>query len=359
MTIEGYDYRLFIFAFAGDYWSECPCTSLQLYVSQMLQIFQVSPPCECLAGVGVADQDHDAAQYVAFIHQLNVAHLDLCERNVLCDQKSGRLTVIDFEMSAVKPELPPTPFTSWKSRVPESCVGHWPETTDSSKFDPFAADVWSLGFMLLEELPDKVRSRCHKIQHFLWADFFVVAKWKKFRVPGFEELLRSMVSDEPNRRPTALQALRTLRRLLCDFIFRNQLVLRKSHPSAPSVLSLQPTSLPERPSPPTSGSTRKRGPSSDGTSKPPQSIEMSCFPKPASMAPELLEERATRQVAVPSTSASPSSRRAKRYTAKDIAMCAVEHCRKIASPSLIRIVSKEKDAGRGQRLTAKQRLSRD
>lgn len=102
-------------------------------------------------------------QYVAFLHTFNVAHLDLSERNVLCDKRNGHLTVVDFEMSAVKPELPPSPFTSWKRRVPERCVGHWPETTDAPQFDPFAADVWSLGFMLLEEVPDKVRDRRIKI----------------------------------------------------------------------------------------------------------------------------------------------------------------------------------------------------
>lgn len=42
VSLDGYSYRLFIFAFGGDYWSESPCTSLEQYVSQIIQLFQVS-----------------------------------------------------------------------------------------------------------------------------------------------------------------------------------------------------------------------------------------------------------------------------------------------------------------------------
>lgn len=89
-----------------------------------------------------------------WMHSHALVHLDIAGRNCLVNHESHKVTFIDFELASFVPRNP-LKRRFWKpSPIAE---GAWPEDSFASNFDPFAADVWSVGTLFQEELKDRVR----------------------------------------------------------------------------------------------------------------------------------------------------------------------------------------------------------
>lgn len=125
----------------------------------------------------------DGAQYIVFLHEHYIAHLDVADRNVLYDSETKSLTFIDFELSVVRPTSLPSRLTVWHRTIPKMCQGEWPENTRSRKFDPYAADIWSLGNMLMNEVPEKVSVFCFAHKHPYFSTQCLWCSKKTFQYP--------------------------------------------------------------------------------------------------------------------------------------------------------------------------------
>lgn len=168
-------------------------------------------------------------QYIAFLHEHHIVHLDLADRNVLYNPDTKALTVIDFELSVVRPASLPSWLIPWDRTIPRMCRGEWPEKTRSHRFDPYAADIWSLGNMLMNEVPEKVSVFCYARTHTpKLLDSMPMMQQEDFPVPGFEALLGDMTAKDPCKRPKARQVLERYQRLLSEMAFSQQLVLGNS-----------------------------------------------------------------------------------------------------------------------------------
>lgn len=77
---------------------------------------------------------------VDYLHSQNMCHRDLKLENVVMDQQSGLVKIIDFATACSCEEL--------AIGVVGSAHYMAPETASSIKYDGKAADVWSLGIML-------------------------------------------------------------------------------------------------------------------------------------------------------------------------------------------------------------------
>lgn len=186
-----------------------------------------SSPCEVVSDLRSQYIAEKFEQYLAFLHSNNIAHLDFSDRNVIYNERKQQLKFIDFELSVLRrPQGFPLRSSPWYSRIPSVLVGDWPEDSSSKHFDPFAADVWSIGNMLLNELPDKVRMSLQGPEN---AYSSQGTQRRMHPIPGFENLLKSMMEEKPRKRPTAEQALAAFRHLLCDMIFNQTLTLGKQY----------------------------------------------------------------------------------------------------------------------------------
>jgi serine/threonine protein kinase len=81
---------------------------------------------------------------VAFLHSKNIAHCDLKFENILYDELSEKLKLIDFGFSVEDPENnPPTFLCGTPSYMA-------PEEVLKKNINLFKADVWSLGVILFK-----------------------------------------------------------------------------------------------------------------------------------------------------------------------------------------------------------------
>lgn len=76
-------------------------------------------------------------QGVAFLHKHKVAHCDLKPSNVLVDESTGLVTIIDFDLAIQGPKLVEgfTGTDGWTA----------PEVGGAGRYDPIKADLWAAG----------------------------------------------------------------------------------------------------------------------------------------------------------------------------------------------------------------------
>jgi serine/threonine protein kinase len=99
---------------------------------------------------------------VYHLHQLNVAHLDLSLENVLLSPDQSKVMIIDFGLAIKCPQgsmIPPNPVGKLQYMAPE--------VYSRQSYNPFKADVWSCGVMILAAL---FRSKflCDLLCDLLW-----------------------------------------------------------------------------------------------------------------------------------------------------------------------------------------------
>jgi len=92
------------------------------------------------------------------MHNLGIAHLDISLRNLVTDY-NGRYAYIDFEL-ARRYENDPNPCLA-----PQRATEVPPECEKGEVTDPYKADVWALGILILRVC--KVNSRQPLIRHSL------------------------------------------------------------------------------------------------------------------------------------------------------------------------------------------------
>lgn len=81
---------------------------------------------------------------VDYLHTINIAHCDLKFENILYDEDTGELKLIDFGFSIDDPENnPPTFLCGTPSYMA-------PEEIMKKNIDVFKADIWSLGVILFK-----------------------------------------------------------------------------------------------------------------------------------------------------------------------------------------------------------------
>ena len=79
-----------------------------------------------------------------YIHSKNIAHCDLKFENILYDEQSNDLKLIDFGFSIEDPENNPPSFLCGTPSYMS------PEEVNKKNIDFFKADVWSLGVILFK-----------------------------------------------------------------------------------------------------------------------------------------------------------------------------------------------------------------
>ncbi|KAF9264651.1 kinase-like protein [Marasmius fiardii PR-910] len=123
-------------------------------------------------------------EHAAFMHSHRIAHLDISLRNLLTDYR-GHYAYIDFELSHIFEE--PNPRVSGcrlGTEIPPECDG-------LAAYDPFKVDVFALGVLILRAC--KMTGHC---------------------VPQLVEMVRPMLRDDPDQRPSLMSVLRSHENLI-------------------------------------------------------------------------------------------------------------------------------------------------
>jgi serine/threonine protein kinase len=81
---------------------------------------------------------------VDYLHTRNIAHCDLKFENILYDEDTGELKLIDFGFSIEDPENNPPTFLCG------TVFYMAPEEIMKKNIDVFKADIWSLGVILFK-----------------------------------------------------------------------------------------------------------------------------------------------------------------------------------------------------------------
>ncbi|KAF8910957.1 kinase-like domain-containing protein [Gymnopilus junonius] len=116
-------------------------------------------------------------EHAAFIHKHNIAHLDISLMNLLTDY-DGHYAYIDYEISRqFDGSSVPLVYNYRGTEIP-------PECERSVGADPFKIDVWALAVLILR-----------------------ACKLTGYWVPELMHVIKPMLDDEPNRRPSAMEAL--------------------------------------------------------------------------------------------------------------------------------------------------------
>ncbi|KAF8921254.1 kinase-like domain-containing protein [Mucidula mucida] len=123
-------------------------------------------------------------EHVLFMHQHRIAHLDISLRNVLTDY-NGNYAYIDFEGSRRFDDSSEHCMAGYRgTEVPPECVtGHCT--------DPYKIDVWALAILILRVC--KLTGQC---------------------VPGLLEIIKPMLNDNPDDRPTLREVLKAFDALI-------------------------------------------------------------------------------------------------------------------------------------------------
>ncbi|DBA05008.1 TPA: hypothetical protein N0F65_007010 [Lagenidium giganteum] len=148
-------------------------------------------------------------QGVHFLHEQGIAHRDLSLENVLVDEQD-RCQISDFGLAAMTSPMPATAIGKIHYMAPEACMG------EGNVYDPFVADVWSLGVILFAMLTGRYpfREPLQRDADFrLLEDFGIDYMLEKLRVDveamgDAVQLLRFLLVVDPVRRPTLANLLR-------------------------------------------------------------------------------------------------------------------------------------------------------
>jgi serine/threonine protein kinase len=130
---------------------------------------------------------------VQFMHDHNVAHMDLKPANILVPSSYGRLTIIDFGSSVRlrnKMDL---------RQGHAGTEGYMAPEVGNAKFSPIRADLWSVG-QVVKELcmlcrPSTYRDRLSDLSELLLND-------NPSKRPMMSEVLERMSNSEEGRAPT-------------------------------------------------------------------------------------------------------------------------------------------------------------
>ncbi|KAK8888627.1 hypothetical protein M9Y10_033359 [Tritrichomonas musculus] len=136
-----------------------------------------------------------------FVHSHHIAHRDIKPSNILID-KYGRPKLIDFGISIrIEPGELIREFSGSKAYSP-------PEVILEQPYNPYKADIWSLGvtfyFLIITKLPwpkspEKVMTTAiEQAQYTL----------PKYTPPPFAKLIKSMLQVDPEDRPSVKSLLR-------------------------------------------------------------------------------------------------------------------------------------------------------
>lgn len=140
------------------------------------QLITSSGPC-CMARFLSAVRQ--CIEHVVFMHRHRIAHLDISLRNIVTDYE-GHYAYIDFELSRqFDRSCTPLVHVFRATEMP-------PECDRNIGVDPFKVDVWALAVLILR-----------------------ACKLTGYWVPELMFLLRPMLDEEPNRRPSAVSCLET------------------------------------------------------------------------------------------------------------------------------------------------------
>lgn len=130
------------------------------------------------------------------MHQEGVAHLDISLENMVLRMSRKRLRFIDAGCAGVfvaGDRLNAGNFPRWDGKKPGKAVYMLPEIWRGHEYDPFAADLYSLGIVLLLLL---THGACLLYEHVDDSHFKHMQK-----VGGLEKYVRAMVKDYPELFP--------------------------------------------------------------------------------------------------------------------------------------------------------------
>ncbi|THU90709.1 hypothetical protein K435DRAFT_841348 [Dendrothele bispora CBS 962.96] len=117
-------------------------------------------------------------EHAVFMHRHNIAHLDISLHNLVTDYK-GHYAYIDFELSQRFEETNPQIRERYRgTEVP-------PECEKRNCIDPYKIDVWALAILILR-----------------------ACKLTGYCVPELVELVKPMLHENPDNRPSMMLVLR-------------------------------------------------------------------------------------------------------------------------------------------------------
>ncbi|CCM02376.1 uncharacterized protein FIBRA_04471 [Fibroporia radiculosa] len=141
-------------------------------------------------------------EHITFMHNYNIAHLDISLHNILTDDES-RYACIDFETSRRFSGIG-TP----RIRAPRAAELP-PEVEEGGWSDPYKIDIWASGMLILRAA--KVGSRFLNIHN-------ESSPFKQMTGNDFPELssvVSPMLRDAYEQRPTAKEALASFDAMVC------------------------------------------------------------------------------------------------------------------------------------------------
>ncbi|KAH7914692.1 kinase-like protein [Hygrophoropsis aurantiaca] len=123
-------------------------------------------------------------EHVAFMHRHQIVHFDISLHNFLTDY-NGNYACIDYELSRSYIGVPnPRIFFSRGTELP-------PEFEGGQSCDPYKVDIWALAILILR-----------------------ASKLVEFHIPELIHLTIPMLSNHPDKRPSAALVLKEFRRLV-------------------------------------------------------------------------------------------------------------------------------------------------
>ncbi|KAG6900868.1 hypothetical protein C0993_009986 [Termitomyces sp. T159_Od127] len=133
-------------------------------------------------------------EHAVFMHKHRIAHLDISLRNLLTDY-NGQYAYIDFELSRMYTKTSKPVICGYRgTEVP-------PECERGAITDPYKIDVWALAVLILR-----------------------ACKSTGYYIPELMQLVKPMLDEDPNRRPSAhhvLQAFDTMVSMIDDYRLRS------------------------------------------------------------------------------------------------------------------------------------------
>ncbi|KAF8163327.1 kinase-like domain-containing protein [Crassisporium funariophilum] len=132
-------------------------------------------------------------EHATFMHRHHIAHLDISLRNLLTDY-DGHYAYIDYEMSRqFDPASAPLVHNYRGTELPPECEG-------GLGVDAYKVDVWALAVLVLR-----------------------ACKLTGYWVPEFMYLIKPMLDEEPNRRPSSFAVLHAFDKLVTSLGLQSNL----------------------------------------------------------------------------------------------------------------------------------------